>query len=52
MKHLTYYYAIGFAVVGCVILIGLFQTFTRILLNDFEAYVITALIMACSYPSL
>jgi high-affinity Fe2+/Pb2+ permease len=50
MKHLTYYYAVGFAVVGCVTLIGLFQTFTRIISNDFEAYAVTALIMAMFFP--
>ena len=50
MKHLAYYYAIGFAVVGCVTLIGMFQTFTRILLNDFEANAVTALIMAMFIP--
>lgn len=50
MKHLAYYYAIGFAVVGCATLIGLFQTFTTIVLNDFEAYVVTALIMAMFLP--
>lgn len=50
MKHLAYYYAIGFAVVGCATLIGLFQTFAAIVLNDFEAYVVTALIMAMFLP--
>jgi hypothetical protein len=50
MKHLTYYYAICFAVIGCVTLIGLFQTFTAIVLNGFEAYSVTALIMAMLLP--
>ena len=50
MRHLTYYYAIGFAVIGCATLICLFQTFTTIVLNDFEAYVVTALIMAMFLP--
>jgi ABC-type transport system involved in Fe-S cluster assembly fused permease/ATPase subunit len=50
MRHLTYYYAIGFAVIGCATLIGLFQTFTTIVLNDFEAYAVTALIMAMFLP--
>ena len=50
MKHLTYYYAICFAVVGCVTMIGLFQTLTAIVLNDFEAYSVTALIMAMFLP--
>jgi hypothetical protein len=50
MRHLTYYYAIGFAVVGFVTLIGLFQTFTRVLLNDFEAYAVMGLIMAMFLP--
>jgi hypothetical protein len=50
MKHLAYYYAICFAVVGCVTLIGLFQAFKAIVLNDFEAYSVTALIMAMFLP--
>ncbi len=50
MKHLAYYHAIGFLVVGCATLIGLFQAFTAIVLNDFEAYVVMAMIIAMSLP--
>jgi hypothetical protein len=50
MKHLAYYYAIGFVIVGCATLISFFQTFMAIVLNDFEAYVVVALIMVMFLP--
>lgn len=50
MKHLAFYYAIGFAVVGCVTLICLAPAFTQIVMNNFEVYAAVALILAMFVP--
>jgi len=50
MKHLAFYYSVGFAVMGCVTLFGLAPAFTENVLNDFEVYAAIALIMAMLLP--
>jgi heme/copper-type cytochrome/quinol oxidase subunit 2 len=43
MRHLAFYYAIGFAVTGCLMLAAYLSTFISMMSNNYDPYVTGAL---------
>jgi hypothetical protein len=52
MRHVAFYYAIGFAVAGCLLLIAYFSTFVSMLFNNYNSLVTTVLGTALMLPFL
>jgi protein-S-isoprenylcysteine O-methyltransferase Ste14 len=52
MRHLAFYYAIGFAIVGCLLLLAYFSTFVSMMFNNYSPFVTAALGTALALPFL
>jgi hypothetical protein len=50
MKHLAFYYAIGFAAVGCLMLYVGLSTFIGPVLNNYNPYALAVLATAMPLP--
>jgi len=50
MRHLAFYYAIGFAIVGFLMLCVYFSKFISMLSNDYDPYVTSVLATAMLLP--
>ena len=50
MRHLSFYYAIGFAIVGFLMLCAYFSTFISMISNDYDPYVTPVLATAMLLP--
>jgi len=52
MRHLAFYYAVGFAVVGCLMLITNLSTFIGMVTRDFDLFATVVLATGMSLPFL
>jgi len=50
MRHLAFYYAIGFAITGCLMLVAYLSTFISMMFNDCDPYVTAALATTILLP--
>lgn len=52
MRHLAFYYAIGFAILGCLLLVALSSTLVGAVQGAFDPYAVTSLAAVMLLPFL
>jgi len=50
LRHLAFYYAMGFVILGCVFLVALSSTLLGVLLGGFDVYIVASLVAAMFLP--
>jgi hypothetical protein len=50
LRHLAFYYAVGFVILGCLLLVAFSSTLVDIVLRSFDPYVVTGLAAAMFLP--
>jgi hypothetical protein len=50
LKHLAFYYAVGFGILGCLLLVAFSSTLVGVILGSFDPYVVTSLAAAMFLP--
>ncbi len=50
MRHLAFYYAVGFVILGCLLLVALSSTLVGVVLGGFDPYAVTSLAAAMFLP--
>lgn len=50
LKQLAFYYAVGFAILGCLLLVALSSTLVGVILGGFDPYAVTGLAAAIFLP--